>query len=72
MNTNGHREKNTSGGRRSFGWVVNKTPSSKTSTTQLWAAHLKINSKRKKLGYFKTEIEAAKYVNFVCRKESQR
>ena len=23
MNTNGHREKNTSGGRRSFGWVVN-------------------------------------------------
>ena len=24
MNTNGHREKNTSGGRRSFGWVVNK------------------------------------------------
>ena len=25
MNTNGHREKNTSGGRRSFGWVVNFT-----------------------------------------------
>ena len=23
MNTNGHREKNTFGGRRSFGWVVN-------------------------------------------------
>ena len=23
MNTNGHRAKNTSGGRRSFGWVVN-------------------------------------------------
>jgi len=22
MNTNGHREKNTFGGRRSFGWVV--------------------------------------------------
>ena len=25
MNTNGHREKNTSGRRRSFGWVVNFT-----------------------------------------------
>ena len=32
MNTNGHREKTTFGGRRSFGWVVNHSQVIKTLT----------------------------------------
>ena len=47
--------------------MKNKNP---FSTTQSWAAHLKIGGRRQYLGLFKSEIEAAKYVNFVCRKES--
>ena len=35
-----------------------------------WLAKLNIRNKEKYLGYFKTEIEAAKFVNFVCKKES--
>ena len=33
-----------------------------------WTAQLKIDSKIQYLGNFKTEIKAAKFVNFVCKK----
>ena len=35
-----------------------------------WLAKLNIRNKTQRLGYFETEIEAAKFVNFVCKKES--
>ena len=35
MNTNGHREKNTSGGRRSFGWVVDLPLGTVSAAAQL-------------------------------------
>ena len=48
---------------------VTKTNSSKKKQ---WLATLYIGNKQKHLGYFKTEIEAAKFVNFVCKKESMK
>ena len=35
-----------------------------------WTARLFIDGKMQHLGNFKTETEAAKFVNFVCKKES--
>jgi hypothetical protein len=37
-----------------------------------WRAKLRIDGKEKHLGCFKTEIAAAKFVNFVCKKESMK
>jgi hypothetical protein len=33
---------------------------------------MRIDYKQHHLGYFKTDIEAAKFVNFVCKKESMQ
>jgi hypothetical protein len=37
-----------------------------------WLAQMHIHGKQQHLGYFTTEIEAAKFVNFVCKKESMK
>ena len=37
-----------------------------------WQGNLSIGNKTQHLGCFKTEIEAAKFVNFVCKKESMK
>jgi hypothetical protein len=42
----------------------------KTSLKKPWHAEMQIDGKKENLGYFETEIEAAKYVNFVCKKQS--
>ena len=45
--------------------------SDKTSKTP-WQARLCIGGKRKYLGCFETDIKAAKFLNFVCKKESMK
>ena len=45
---------------------------SKTSRNKQWQATLSIGKKKQYLGCFKTEIAAAKCVNFVCKKESMK
>jgi hypothetical protein len=45
--------------------ILNDQPSKR-----LWQAKLRIDGKQQSLGCFKTEIEAAKRVNFVCKKQS--
>ena len=42
------------------------------TTKRPWRAKLHIDGKQQYLGCFKTEIEAAKCVNFVCKKESMK
>jgi hypothetical protein len=42
------------------------------TSKKIWQATLRIDDKQQHLGYFKTEIEAAKFVNFVCKKESMQ
>ena len=44
----------------------------KKSKDKQWQASLSVGNKSQYLGYFKTEIEAAKCVNFVCKKESMK
>jgi hypothetical protein len=43
-----------------------------TSKKKPWLANLNIGNRTQHLGYFTTEIEAAKFVNFVCKKESMK
>ena len=45
---------------------------SNSSGKKQWQSWLIIGDKKQHLGYFKTEIEAAKFVNFVCKKESMK
>jgi hypothetical protein len=42
-----------------------------SSQKKPWKATLRIDGKIQHLGYFKTETKAAKFVNFVCKKESK-
>jgi hypothetical protein len=48
---------------------VGVTKNNETSKNP-WIATIRIDGKLQHLGNYKTEIEAAKFVNFVCKKES--